>query len=790
MLLLAAALGAIGVWGASRSTLDPDLARLLPSWYPSVQRLESLRDRFGGIGYVGLLVEGGTAETRRAFADAVSPRLQALPAVQHVESQRPSDFFADRFLWYLDRADLEAVRDRLRERQRWQIERSFLDLDDEPPPPVDLSDIEARYRQRYGAQIGGERSRYYEDPAGQKLVVLVRPSDLASDLDFAKAVVAQIEGAVRETDPARWGVSVELTGRYKKRVDLQAVLSRDMALTSAVAAVLIIAYVAFHFRRVGAVALLMAPLLLGVSLTYGVAALGFGRLNVLTAFVGAILGGIGIDHGIHLLGRFDEERHRGRDAEAAVAVAFGEAGRVSVAAALTSAAAFACLTWTDFRAFREFGALSALGLLLVLGSYLLMLPPMLALAMRLPWRRSRPPRALALPGVAHMLRRAPALSGLLMLAAVVAATGIPRLRFDADLARLDDADTPSFRRGAEVSAILGRSQTPMAVLAPSEERAREAADVVRARMKQLGPEATVGSVATLSDFLPADQEDKAPTIRQIRAIVSRLDAATLDGPTRDRLSQLQRAADTTPFGLDDLPASVRQLFATKPGAQPVHLVLLFPTVSTSEAHAVRRLAAQVRDIPLPSGGMLAGAGEPLVLADILETVQRDAPRIMALTLFLVLAVLWATLGRMRLAAIAVLPAVITLAVTLGLMPRLGLELNYLNMIIVPILVGIGVDDGAHVLMRVYAGEPLERVWRHTGWDITGAILTDIFGFGALALAGHRGLAAVGQLALLGLGVSLFVCVVLLPAALAALPLLGGGSSPVTPAGGPERRGRA
>jgi predicted RND superfamily exporter protein len=154
------------------------------------------------------------------------------------------------------------------------------------------------------------------------------------------------------------------------------------------------------------------------------------------------------------------------------------------------------------------------------------------------------------------------------------------------------------------------------------------------------------------------------------------------------------------------------------------------------------------------------------MADILDTVERDAPRILALTLLLVAFTLRLTAGSWMAASLAALPAVLTAVSSAGVLSLLGIELNYLNMIVVPILLGIGVDDGMHIVTRVGEGEPLETVWRHTGWNIFGAILTDVFGFGALAFAEHPGLASFGRVALVGLGMNLLICVVLLPAFLA------------------------
>jgi uncharacterized protein len=777
VLLGVVGLSALAIYSAKRLTLDPDVAQLLPPWYQSVRDVERLRERFGGVGYVVLYVEGGSPEARRKFADDVAPALERLPSVKFVDHRTPTEFFEDRGLYFADLPDLETIRDRLKARQTWQIEHSYLDLDDEPPPPVDFADVEAKYKARYeegAAGKGRSKQGYHEDASGTKLAVFVRPTKLASDLTFSREVVADVERTLAEVRPASYApdLRVELTGRYKKRVDLQALLGRDLAFTSALALALVVGWVALHFRRALAVVLVLAPLYVGLSFAYGLAGALFGTLNVLTAFVGAILAGIGIDNGIHMFGRFEEERRAGLTDVEAVKCAFREAGRISLAAALTTASAFGALVWTDFRAFREFGVLAALGMMCVLVSYFTLLPAMLGLLSRYAPRLARSGGGISLPGVSPMKRFSPAIFWALAVAGVLAAGNVGALRFNADFARLDDADLPSFRLDKEVNALLGRSQTPMVVLAETEPEARETAQAVRDKMKALGPAATVGQVATYGDFLPDGQAEKAPVLREIAKITSRIHLDKLDETTRNRVSRLETMARAAPFGAADLPASLRNVFEPKPGSGPAHFVLLYPTVSMSEASATKRLAEQLRAIELPSGKVVRAAGEPMILTDILLTVERDAPRILILTASLVLLVLRLTLGKTRLALLALSPAVVTIAVTAGVLPMVHVELNYLNMIILPILLGIGVDDGAHFVARIELGEPLETVWQHTGWDVTGAILTDVFGFGVLALASHPGLVSVGQLALVGLGVNFIACIVALPCLLAFLPLVG------------------
>jgi uncharacterized protein len=134
-----------------------------------------------------------------------------------------------------------------------------------------------------------------------------------------------------------------------------------------------------------------------------------------------------------------------------------------------------------------------------------------------------------------MRRAAAPIAWLLGIAGFFAATQIPLARFDADFSRLDDADLPSFHLDKEVNRLLGRSQTPMVILAESEADAREAASLVREQMKQLGDGATIGLVTTRADLLPNDQLDKKPVLERIAKNLRRFRRAELD-PTPRRSS--------------------------------------------------------------------------------------------------------------------------------------------------------------------------------------------------------------------------------------------------------------
>jgi uncharacterized protein len=756
---------------ARRLIVTTDLTELLPASFESVKNVRALTQTFGGVGYVTVIAEGASAAELIAFAERAAPELEALPTVRYVDYRKPVEFFEDHALYFMDRPDLETVRDRMAARRDWEVaHKTGIELEETEPPPVDLSDLEDKYRDKARFDEGKKGvadSRYYLDQGGKRIAILVRPRRLASDLTFARQVVGDVErvlsGMPRDELPA--GLHWELTGRYKKRVDLQAMLTRDLSFASIISLGLVLAYVAFHFRRPTGVAVVLVPMLVGLALTYGFAAAAIGSLNIITAFIGAILLGIGVDTGIHLLGRFDEARATGDAPERAVQVAFGEAGRASLAAVVTNVGAFLCLTIAEFKAFREFGVLAAAGMTLTFVAYVVVMPCLLGVIERLRRRpadvRDEAPLLLA----RSIARWSPWLFWGLALLGFLALTRLPETRFNYDFATFDDGDLPSFRLDKEVNTMLGRSQTPLVVLARDEGEARVAAAALRERKERAGASSTIDRVVTIADLVPLDQAQKKPLLEEIGRILRRLDVSRLDEKQRSRIDDAKRMAAAGTFTRTELPDEVKRQFVAADGRSLSNFVLVYPSVSMSDGRMAQKLSRELSGLRLGDGRTVAAAGEPMVLADILDSVTEELPTITVLALLQQVVMLTLLLGGAVPALLALVPAVVSLPVTLALLPWVGGELNYLNVILLPTLLGMGEDGGAHLVSRVTGGDKLEHALAHTGRATIGASVTTAFGFGAMIVASHPGLRSFGWVAVLGLGVNLVACLFFLPALL-------------------------
>lgn len=771
-LAIAALLTGAGLFAARDIRLSADLTELLPASFDSVRGLEKLKERFGGIGYVVVVGESKDPAALRRFADDIAPKLEALPEIRWVEYRRTQDFFRDRALYYLDVADLEEVHRRLKARERWERQQRnpmYIRLDDEAPPSLDFADLESKYGTRSDQRLAGSGGSYYLDEEAGLVVVMAKPAGNSSDLAYSRRLVDSVQALLAAEDLGRYAPDfrVELTGTFQKKLDQQQQIAGDIAAASALALLVMLGYLLFHFRSALSVAFVLVPMFAGLSWTYGFVGIAYGGVNLLTGFLGAILGGLGTEHGIHLLGRYGALRGAGKSSEEATREAFAHTGGSALVSALVASLTFLSLAVSEFRAFREFGVIAAVGMPVLLGAYVLVLPAAFGLVERLGLRfravpavpASRSELALWLP----RLFRPVAVAALVAVAFLV--VGLKDARFDYDFAALEDGSLPSFVLDRETNRILGYSQTPVVLLTENTADERATVRALTDRKAALGEASTVDFVAALDDLVPAEQGEKRKLLGKLEKLLSKVQPDSLDAPTRARFDELSRMVRAEPFSRADLPESIqRQFVGLNKGESG--FVLVFPRVSLSDGEKVRELAREVRTVELPSGQTLSAAGEAMVLADILEMVTREAPLVLAAALLSVILAMWLTLGSLFSALLCLSPTVLSILGLVGLMPVLGVPFNYLNILVVPVLIGTTVDAGVHLLSRISDREgDFAAVYAETGRAIVGGLLTSAVGFGALLLADHPGLNSIGKLANLGFAVNLLLMLVAFPALL-------------------------
>jgi predicted RND superfamily exporter protein len=745
----------LSFFGASKLSLDGDLGRLLPDDAPSVLGLRKLEAVYGDqIGRLTVVLRP-TQGDLQPVADSVGAVLKDVEGVQRVVWKDPrSELDAQRLL-YMDFEDLEEIQTRLNRRIRWEKQRAnplFAELRSSGPPSVDVSDIRAKYPD--------SKDPYYRGESGE-ILVFVHPDFPAGDLDQTREFVKKVEQKLDAIEPP---LDYALTGRYQKRVDQQDILTTDIVRATPAALIAILIFLAVYFRSFVTVAMVVTPLIVGTAAGMALAGVVFGSLNILTGFLGAVLMGLGVDYGIHLVSRFLDTRRTGAVALAAWSETFRTSGRASIYSGLTTILALASLSTSSFRAFYEFGIVASMGIFLILVSYAVLLPFLIFVLDR---KNPKSPLSSVVGEKVGPLMQTPKLpqqrllrvfQAIYVLLIVGIVGGIGLLKFDKSFNSLVITDTPTWHLDEMVNSILGQSQTPAVVLVDStEHRDRVIAELEARRQKAEGY--TLGPVLSTQALLPTQQDEKIEILKELKEKLEDVPEASRSSELVDFLKEIQGVVEAGPVDLKTLPDSLRVPFSRRDSDQ-ASVVLVMPAVSLDEAINTRDFTTMLKALPAADGGTTDAIIDAMLLIEIMEFVERDTEWMVEITLFgLILVALIAF--RFTWDAVRVVVFLIfTMGTALALLGLEGQEFNFINIMILPIWLGLGVDASFHMLVHIREHPKDAAMHITTLVSIAAAFITTMIGFGALIMSHHVGLASLGKVAVIGFTTMLVVNIII------------------------------
>ena len=811
VLLGAVLLSAGGLYLAQDLTIDTDIANLVPDDYDSVQALEQLEQTLGGGGKdLAVGIVSPSFEANKAFAEDLIPKALSLKRrddssqayLTRVEYKREVEFLQENALYFASDPEMKQIegvlQDKIEEAKQARREANpfYFELDDEEEADTTEAEDEAEQLQAVYDRIVGKRYPISDDSTAMALRFY--PSSGNTDIGFTENLYADFQELVDRMNPDSYHpeMDVVLSGRlYRQLVQVQTIRN-DVAgsFGVGVACVVLLVILYFFYKAYRARAgwtfdgrifvqelarapflgfLIGLPLFMSLTWTAGVAYLLFGELNLMTSTLGLILFGLGIDYGIHFYGRYAEERAEGQSIEDAVETTFVSTGQAIAIGAFTTAAALYVLTSADFKGFSEFGAVAGTGVLFALLATVVVMPALLSL-----FERVRLLDLEAAPGIeaeagpSAVRGRIPWArtvvlgSGVLVVAALAF---LPQVKFQYDFGALE----PEFTEYNERAKYIGRTNTsdgsrsnPAYLVADTREDVPEIVQALRTKMRSDTTSPTILAVESLQERFPlADsaQQRKLRRIAEIRQTVT--ENRFLKDDTSDAMQKLRRGAQTrAPISLDEVPKFLREQYTTKDG-ELGKFVIVYPSVGVSDGRKSIAFAKDVGTVTTDDGDVYHAGSTQIVAADMLMILQREAPWMIG-GVFLIIALLMLLHFRdVRWAFMALTPLVVGILWMLLVMQVFGMMVNFYNMIVLPAILGIGNDNGVHMVHR-YREEgkrSIGTVLRSTGEHIFIGNLTTAVGFGGLVLSFHPGLNSIGTLAVAGFGTTLLAALVFLPA---------------------------
>ncbi len=773
-ILIAAFLAAVvGSYLTSRLSLRSDLEALLPDDFPSVQALEHMRQEVGGSGRLRVVLETADLEAAVRFARDLEPRFLASPLISYVDYENDVAFYRRNALLFLDEETLDSLYDAIERTitSRKQALNPFLidDLFGEEDAGTNEDEL-AGWEERYE----GRQPRAFNTNADSTVLVIeVFPAEGRSGLQFIQDMLAEVRGAVESLDRAQYAadLNVYYGGNLKNRLDEYEVVKSDILGTALYGIGGVFLLIVIFFRSFVGAALVSVSLGLSIAWTFGLTYLVIGELNTITGFLFVILFGLGIDYGIHTFARYKESRRSGLNLRDAIDKMVCQTGTAVATTAVTTAAGFLLLLFMDFKGFAHLGFIAGVGVLFAFIGMVFVLPAFIILAERVGVLRVAPVVARTEPQLeGRGIRFAVPLLSLAVLVTVLAAYLSTRVGFEYDFTNLR-AMTPERQIvGEKTQGVFSRSESPAVVLADSRDEVEEIVAAVREIMVADTISPTVASVRSIFSLVPDDQTQRLETIRAIRTLVEDEAEGVLEGEDKMRLERLAAYVQVdAPFTWDEFPAEDKRQFIDTRG-EIGNFVFIYPSVSLRDGRQAIAFRNDIGTITTESGKVFHAASSNIISADMLLLMIREGKLALGLAAIAVFVLVGLDFRSVKASLLVMLPLAVGFVWMGGVMFLVGMKLNFFNVVVLPSVVGIGVDNGVHIYHRYLEEGPgsVAIVLRRTGRAITMTTLTTIVGYSGLIMATHPGLNSIGYLAVIGIAATFATAVIALPSLLQVL----------------------
>ena len=620
--------------------------------------------------------------------------------------------------------------------------------------------------------------------------------------------IEKLRELIRETQENYPGLTIGLTGlpvmeHDEMQVSQDAMNKASLLAFLGVACVLFLGMGGFRYPVIANFVLLV-----GFSWTAGYILLSVGHLNILSVAFGAILIGLGTDFTVHYVARYMLLRQTVRSPAEAIVQTGSIVGPGVFTGAITTAAAFFMVGFAEFTGIVELGIICGGGLMLCCLSTMCMIPSLLQLT-----DGARPMRFVPTPinidfWIKPLINRplrtflgSMVVTGFLLF-------GLSKVWYDHNLLNLqpdglesvelekkllniggqnvwyalsiaDDRDELLYRKSQFEKKYPELQITEIVSMIPGFDEAKRPYIGAIAQSLQgipdqppiippSRPEQIAESLMQLSAMLENDpfSQQIALQLKQAMQSLQRMSEAdcykrmqdyqyAVAGDLLNRLHSLRGMANPNPPDLTDLPAPFVSRFLSKNGK---HLMRIYSSADIWNMDEMKEFVRKVRDIDPKA------TGSPLQTYEASLQMQKGFQQAPLYALLAIVFLLFFDFRSLRDTVMAMVPMFIGMVQTFGVLGLLGISLNPANMIAIPLIMGIGIDDGIHIIhdYRAQKGKRY-RLNPSTAGAVLITSLTSIIGFGCMMIASHRGLQSLGRVLVIGMSCCLYCSVILLPA---------------------------
>lgn len=241
----------------------------------------------------------------------------------------------------------------------------------------------------------------------------------------------------------------------------------------------------------------------------------------------------------------------------------------------------------------------------------------------------------------------------------------------------------------------------------------------------------------------------------------------IQGTFRSLLSQ----DDRDRMQVEDLPPVLRNRFVSRNGDR--HLLQVYPRHDVWQREYQEAFVCELRQCLDPRNtGSPVITGTPVQLLEYTTLLRYSYQQAALYSLVAIVFLVFLHFRSIVCVLLALIPVGVGMLWMTGVVAWKGMDFNLANIMTLPLVIGVGVTSGIHILNRFAEERTPGILAKSTGKAVLVSALTTIVGFGSLIPAKHQGISSLGYIMAVGTATCMIAAVTVLPAVLRLLMLRG------------------
>lgn len=753
MPLVALILSILGGLQAKKLEVNMDLSGLLSEKNLAVVEMNHVSEMVGGGGYLITLV--GPLSSPEKKLPLIKNALKDVPRIKYTYFERETYHLKDKALFLINKREFnQMVQHAQILLADKKVDNTGLDLFTDEDSSGDVEEAKSFFK-NLRKKIPQEQ--YFLSKDKMYAMLLIKPDFGSTDLQESSKLIENVKKAIEKIPGTKF--PYELNGRYFEKVQDKEQFDRDIAKTSIISTILLTIVLFFGLGTIRAGWFTLLGVFMAMGQTVGLAYFFVGRINIITGFLLAILSGLGSEYGIHFVRRLLIERQKGKDQKTAIADTYFIMGRSLLSAALTSAAAFFILSFSDFKGFSELGIIAGMGVLSIYFTFMCIFP---LGAKFLPNKKEKNIQE----KVSRFFYAYPfkiKYTYWYLIFIPLLGYGIYKAYFEYDFEKLHNFSKKTQELNKLTDDLYGKAITPSAILTRDMEQVKQ----LESWLNNEENDEVIEQVVSYNTLVPDDMNSRYKKIQKIKKAISSISPLEIENKLGLKYFEIEKWLNTTTYNEELLPKSLLENFGREK-----NILLVFPRERQGTFDNINRYADTLKKAKKIFPGMEVGS-DTLVYSAILNHIIEDGRIVLILFLLGAFLVFWPDFKNLRYALILEGQLIMGFLFLIAFMGVINEPFTILNVAIIPAVLAAGIDMGVHQIhdeiehrgaslsSPTKRGSSLSAAKRISG-PVHLGMLTSICGFGSLLFAEAKMLNGIGWISIAGQLSMYLVSMVLFP----------------------------